>query len=376
MAKSYSAVDIKERNYKIVFDIARRQGEFFRPDISKETGMTPPTVMKVVQAFIEREIFKEAGEAETSLGRRPTRIIFNSEAAYTIGLVFEGSAMHAGIVDLSGNVIKSIEKVMEHSFNESTVPVILQSIQEISYNTRSPILGVGLGVPGAVDSIKNTIEFAPLIGITTPTDCNGICREIQAQSGMPVLLENDVNAAAIGEYSFRKIPEDGDLLYIAVGTGVGAGIVLNGKIRKGRRNLAGELGYYVQNASFHIDRERPGWLESQVGLDALKRQFIWKGYTNSNEIPVGLIDYLVDDLGPAIANLATQMDIELIVLGGRTIDFLGDELFERLAVKIQSLSLAQAIIEHPLCAVPGVCGAAMQIQSMQIDQWLRCACTV
>lgn len=370
MIKSFSAPDIKERNFRVVFDLARRQGELLRSDISKATGMTPPTVMKVVQSFAERGILAEAGEAETSLGRRPTRLVFCPGAALAVGILFEGGEMHAGIADLSGTVVRNSKIPMEHAFNENTVPLLVRSIRELTDGVRAPVLGVGLGVPGVVDQGRGIIEFAPLIGIVDPMDCTGICRSIFSQTGLPVCLENDVNAAAMGEYYYRRLPDEDDLLYIAVGTGIGAGIVLNGRLRRGSRNLAGELGYSVQNASFRVDRTRPGWLESQIGMDSLQRQFNWEGYCQNDDIPEGLIDFLSDHLAPAVANLATQLDIKLVVLGGRAVDCIGDALFKPLAVKIERLSLEPGSIERPRCADPGVAGAAMQIINRQLDGWL------
>ena len=370
MIKSFSAPDIRERNHRVVFNLARRQGELLRPDISKETGMTPPTVMKVVQSFVERGILTEAGEAETSLGRRPTRLLFNPQAALAIGVLFEGGEMHAGIADLTGTVLTSVKLPMEHAFNESTVAVLVKTVRELMAGVRAPVLGVGLGVPGVVDSVNRIIEFAPLIGIVTPMDCSGICRALSESTGLPVCLENDVNAAAIGEYYYRRLQEDDDLLYIAVGTGIGAGIVLNGKLRRGSRNLAGELGYAVQNATFHVDRTRPGWLESQIGQEALKRQFHWGGYGQPGDLPEGLIDTLVDHLSPAVANLATQVDIRLIVLGGLAVERLGDGLIKPLQAKIERLSLEQGCVERSRCADAGVAGAAMQIINMQLNNWL------
>lgn len=370
MQKSFSASDIRERNHRVVFNIARRQGELLRPEISKETGMTPPTVMKVVQSFVERGILIEAGEAETTLGRRPMRLAFNPGAALAIGILFEGGEMHTGIVDLSGQVIRNSKIPMAHAFTEDTVPVIVRSIQELTEGIHAPLLGVGLGLPGVVDSAHRIIEFAPLIGIVTPMDCAGICQSIRSQTGLPVCLENDVNAAAVGEYYYRRLPNEADLLYIAIGTGIGAGIVLNGRLRRGSRNLAGEFGYAVQNASFRVDRTRPGWLESQIGLDALQRQFHWQGYCQNEPVPDGLIDFIVDHLSPMAANLCTQLDIKLVVFGGRAVDCLGDSLVRPLAMKIEHLSLEPGEIEQARCADPGVAGAAIQIIDQQLDSWL------
>lgn len=368
--KSFSASDIRERNHRMVFHIARRQGELLRPEISRETGMTPPTVMKVVQSFVERGILVEAGEAETTLGRRPMRLVFNPGAALAVGILFEGGEMHAGVVDLSGNVIRSSRIPMEHAFTMDTLPVIVRSIGELTKGIDAPLLGIGLGVPGVVDAGKHIIELAPLIGIVRPMDCRAICQEIRNRTGLTLCMDNDVNAAALGEYYTRRLPGEEDLLYISVGTGIGAGIVLNGKLRRGSRNLAGELGYAVHNASFRVDRARPGWLESQIGADALQRRFQWAGYGHGDGVPSGLVDFIVGHLSPMVANLATQLDIKLVVVGGRAVDCLGDALMAPLAARIAGLSLEPGQVERSQSPAPGVAGAAIQIIDAMLDGWL------
>lgn len=370
-SKSFSAPDIKERNIRVVFTLARLQETLLRSDISQATGMTPPTVMKIVQSFQEKKILIDVGEASTRLGRKPKRLVFNPGAALAIGALFEGEIMHVGLVDLSGTVIDRISIPMDHAYTADTLPLLVEAIGKLSSRQTAPILGIGLGMPGVVDSDRNIIEFAPLIGIIKPFDCNDLIGTLQNQTRLPVCLENDVNAAAIGEFHFRKLTEEDDLLYIAVGTGIGAGIILNGNLRRGSRNLAGELGYAIENTGIQVKRDLPGWLESQIGLASLQKKFNWQGYQVGGTVPDGLVDFIGDHLAPLVANLTTQLDIKLVVLGGRAIDAIGQPLFDALAKRIEWLSLEKGLIEQPCCTDAGVAGAAMQMISRQLDHWLN-----
>ena len=370
MNRSYSAVDLRIRNFRVVFELARLRGELLRPDISSHTGMTPPTVMKVVQSFLARNILKNAGEVDTLLGRKPTRLTFNPNAAYAIGVLFEGGEMHAGLVNLAGEIINNIKIPMDYTFSQDTLPTIIDLIRRLITDVNEPILGIGLGVPGVVNSRNRIIEFAPLIGIVKPMDCSSICDIICNETGLNVCMDNDVNAAAVGEFSFRKLHDNDDLLYISVGTGVGAGIILNGQLRRGARNLAGELGYAVNNARYHVDRTLPGWLEGRVGQKSLKKHFDWLGYGNDDEVSQQLIDYLVGNLAPAIANLATQLDIKSIIIGGMAMDTLGEHLRKPLQDKIDKLSLEPVNVYPPACVDSGVTGAAILAMDGKLDEWL------
>ena len=370
MKHSITAPDIKSRNLRSIFELARRQGEVQRPEISRETGLTPPTVMKAAQQLVDRKILIESGEAETALGRRPVRLVFNPSAALAVGVVFEGEDMHAGLVDLAGGVLRSMRMPMRHAFNQETVAAISDCVRRLVASAPAPVLGVGLGVPGVVDAARGCIVFAPLIGITEPCDCTGICREIEQETGLPVFLENDVNAMASGEFFIRRLDAEEDLLYVSVGTGIGAGILLNGRLRRGARNLAGELGYAVSHAGFPVDRNRPGWLESQIGMEALKRHFTWTDGVEGGAVPDGLVGYVGEHLAPVVANMANQLDIRLVVLGGLAFDVFGKPLFEDLVRRIDRLSLEACSVEPPACEEPGIIGAAVLAFEQRLDAWL------
>lgn len=369
MDHSYTASDLRQRNFRVVFELARLKGNLLRPDISDLTGMTPPTVMKVVQHFTNKDILKTAGEVDTLKGRRPTLLSFNPNAAYAIGVLLEDVEMHAGLVNLSGEIINNIKVPMDTIYSQDTLSKVIELVNKLKVGIDTPILGVGIGVPGVVNVEKRIVEFAPLIGISQPMDCSNICEVISSNTGLTVFIENNVNAEAVGELVYRKLRND-DLLYVTVGIGIGAGLMLNGQLRRGARYLAGELGYAVSNASSQVDPTRPGCLENRIGEEALKKRFNWQGYGEDKEIPQELVEYLVENLAPAVANLATQLDIKLLIIGGIAVDTLGERLRKPLQDKINQLSLAPIDLNTPACMDPGVAGAAMIAMDDKLDEWL------
>jgi predicted NBD/HSP70 family sugar kinase len=369
MERSYTASDLRERNFRVVFEMARLKGNLLRSDISNLTGMTPPTVMKIVQHFTNKNILRTAGEVDTLKGRRPTLLTFNPNAAYAIGVLMEDVEMHAGLVNLSGEIIKYIKVPMDIIYSNDTLLMFIELVNRLKTGVDAPILGIGVGVPGVVDVKKRIIEFAPLVGISKAVDCSIICENISDNTDLTVFMDNNVNAEAVGEFSYRRLRND-DLLYITVGIGIGAGLILNGQLRRGGRYLAGELGYAVSNSSSKVDPSQPGCLESLIGQEALKKRFNWKGYGEGNETPQGLVEYLVDNLAPAVANLATQLDIKLLIAGGIAVDTLGDRLLKPLHDKINQLSLSPVNLCTSACVDSGVAGAAMIAMDDKIDQWL------
>lgn len=365
-----SSSSIKKGNIIAVYNLARCSGELIRPEISKITGMTPPTVLKAVQYLLDKKILLEAGEVETSLGRRPVQLTFNPGAAVAVGIMFEGDEMHVGIVNLEGTILKSMKVPMRQSLDHSAQSMICQCIKDIMVGVEAPVLGVGIGIPGVVDKNEKAIKFAPLIGIKNSMKYTDLSKQILAETGLKADFENDVNAAAVGEFFARKLDNSEDLLYVSIGAGIGAGMVLQGKLRRGNRNLAGEFGYTVQNGSYKVERTRLGWLESNIGAESLKRLFDWRVYVPGEPVPEGIIEFITECLAPPVANLATQVDINRIVFGGRAVDFFGEELLKPLAEKINYLSLEDEIVEASCCADPGIVGAAMQIINTQLVDWI------
>lgn len=373
--KAYVASDLKDMNRRTVFQLSRKLGELSRVDISRITGISPPTVMKITNSFTESGILVISGEMDTAVGRKPQLLRFNPDAAFSIGVEFEGEYLRVGLVNLEGSIKSQLRRKVSQEFGPTIVQEVVACIRHLMENfvgSEGPVLGIGMGIPGVVDIDNRIIKFAPLVGISNPYHAGTICNEIEQQTGLPVFIENDVNAAAIGEYVVRRMSKDSDLLFISIGTGLGAGIILNGELRRGSSNMAGEMGYYVPDAYYNTDRSRPGWLESQVNLDALMKRFgfIIGQEIEAGELPDGMVDYIVDRLAPCIANMATQLDIGLVVIGGVIAEFMNKQLTTPLNQVVQRLCLCDVLVDLQKAAEPGVTGLASLASEAMLDEFL------
>ena len=370
--KSWVPSDLKSYNNRIVFETVRRCGEISRTDIGRQIGMSAPTVLKVVQEFLDKKILIASGEAETALGRKPLLLKFNPNALYTVGINFEGDYLYVALVNLAGDINRLVKKRVAHAFDSKMAETIVKTISKLYVDNpgvKERTASIGIGIPGIVDSEKQIIGFAPLIGINQPMDARSVIHAIKAGTGLPVFIENDVNAAAIGETVVRRMGRNSDLLYVSLGTGLGAGIILDGKLRRGRRNMAGEIGYTVYDPSYTLDRSGAGWLESRVNIDALKARFGFE--PDIGAAPQEMIDYIADTISPAIVNLSTQLDMELVVLGGVVAAALGARLIDAMQKRVMELSLNPISIQAPGSAEPGVLGAAALAAENVLDDILN-----
>lgn len=380
--RSFVASHLRDMNRRTVYDLISSVGEISRAEISRKTGISSPTVLKIIDFFCENGFVTEAGEGDSPLGRKPQILRFNPEVFFSIGIDFEGDFLKLGIVDLLGNV-KVFKQIKVHpDYNEiinEKLCVYIDNLIKQSNIPKSKFLGVGLGIPGVVDPDNKIIEFGPLIGISSKTDCRDSIENLSQRLELPVYIENDVNAAAIGEFVTRKLSSDSDLVYVSIGTGLGAGIVLNGRLRRGTRNCAGEIGYMVFDNDYHTSKAKAGWMESRINFDALSKK--WSSFSlkesqdysnkikNSNDFK-SLINYVASDLALCIANIVTLMDIELAVIGGISAELLGDGLVKKTCEYLARLSVLDVNCQLSKCVEPGIVGAASIVTENTLDRLL------
>lgn len=378
----YVATHLKDMNRKTVYKLISSVGEISRAEISRQTGISSPTVLKITNFLLQNEFVLEAGEGISHVGRKPQILRFNPNAAYSIGVDFEGDFLKIGIVDLLGD-IKAFKQIrVTGDFDELISEKLYHYIEEIIKKEGIPmnkILGIGLGIPGAVDVINCVVEFAPLVGIYNKKDCKSIIDELTNKSGLPVFLENDANAAAIGEHITRKLSPECDLAYLSLGTGLGAGLILDGKIRHGVRNSAGEIGYMVFDKDYHTFKSKAGWLESHINFHALSERWeIYKSIETKQEIKefensadfVLMVDYVASYLGLCIANLTALLDLDMVVIGGVVTKSLGKPLMESLKHYMSKLRLLDIECQFQSCEEPGIVGAASISTNSALDKLL------
>lgn len=191
--------------------------------------------------------------------------------------------------------------------------------------------GVGIGVPGVVDPAAGTVEHAVNLGLIEPADLGGL---VAARLGAPVRVENDLNAAALGAAALLGLPR-GDLVFLAVGTGLAAGLLLDERLRRGAGGAAGEIGHVTYRPDGPRCRcGQRGCLEEYASGRALEAA--WQARPHSaaerDEGPaparvmaaaadgepwaVEVVDTFIDAVATAVRVLVLTCDPEHVVLGG------------------------------------------------------------
>ncbi|MBA2698387.1 MAG: ROK family protein [Nocardioidaceae bacterium] len=254
----------------------------------------------------------------------------------TIGVDVGGTKIAAGVVDESGKVIDEARRKTPAQETSAIVEAIVDVVHEVT--ARHEIAAVGVGAAGFIGADRATVLFAPNLAWRNVP----LRDQLASKLDLPVIIENDVNAAAWGEFQFGAAGDAHDLLMVAVGTGVGGGIVVDGELVRGRFGIAAEIGhlrvvrgglecgcgqhgcweqYASGRALVRVARERA--LDGDALLAAangdranIDGQTITRLAQDGDELSTALIAELGQWLGEGIASLAAVLDPGLVVIGG------------------------------------------------------------
>lgn len=234
---------IKLLNRSSVLRLIREKGPISRVDLAERTGLSRPTISNIVEELLKAKLVHEVGKGPSSGGKRPILLEFNTAAYYIIGALFEGTTLTAVVTDLEGSILLKGETEIVNTTGSDTVERMidfLTGLLEKGGISKKKLLGVGIGLPGVTDRENGTVSLAPSAGWINRFPVKSA---LEDALNVPVIIENDVNAVALGEMWKGAGRDHKNLVVFHVGTGIGAGLVINGKIYRGSTGAAGEVGH-------------------------------------------------------------------------------------------------------------------------------------
>lgn len=237
--------ELKNVNTSLIMNSIRDRGNATRGEISNDTGLSHTTVRAILNELMDLNEIVSVGLGESSGGRRAERYKINSNKRYLLALSLEKDRVVYRVINTLGETIK--EDSNKISSLEDTNKVI--NIIENLYNDYHNIEGIGISVPGVVtdDGFLSGIRMEDWKEIK-------IKKQIEERFNIPILLENDINSAAIAfynDYIEKNNCEKMSLVYISfTSLGVGSGIIVNGDVIKGDNGYAGEIGFIPMEDTF------------------------------------------------------------------------------------------------------------------------------
>lgn len=372
--KPYLSSHLKDMNRRSVYRMFCEVEETSKSEISRVTGISAPTVIKIINFFIEKGLVREFGEGISALGRKPQMLCLNKNRYYSIGVAHEGNYLKVGIVNLIGETVALKKVRVKESFEQVMGAALFAIINQLLVESNiqlSDILGIGVGIPGIYDVERKRIMSAPLIGITEETDIGYILEALSNQYHLEVVADNDLNMEAMGEFIALKLDDSNDLIHLSLGTGIGSGVILNGHLRRGNRYMCGEIGYMSFMDDYVARREDAGWLESKINLDALQKEFSLseEGFITSKDKEAA-IAYVSTLMSLCINNIVMCYDCDNISIGGELLDLLGNRLFTAIEEKVKKMSIWGLKLHKESSSNLGVLGAAGVVTDKAIKRIL------
>jgi predicted NBD/HSP70 family sugar kinase len=336
MKRSATASLMRKLNCSAVLDLIREQSPIARSEIARQLNMSIPTVMRVIDDLFADDLVRWSGDSQVSGGRPRTLLEFNGHAYAVIGLDLGGAQLYGTLADLCGSIQDEICVPLESADPVHSLEQVCGLVEDLLSRPRPAgqiVRGIGVGAPGVTLSNQGVVTWAPSLGWRDLP-----LRDIlQQRFGLPVVVENDVNLAAIGEYGFGAARGATSAVCIAIGTGIGSGIVIDGKIYRGYRQSAGEVGYLppaipylarsydsfgalegIASATGLQQRARRA-LESSSGQFQsadLSAEGVFEAALQGESWAQQLLDETVDYLSLAVAAVSAILDPQVIVLGG------------------------------------------------------------
>ncbi len=230
---------IRDINRQIILNYVREEGPISRADIARVTELQRSTVSLIVDELLGADLVEEI-EGESSGGRPPQLLSLKTTKAVALGVDLGKEITIVGTSDLSGRLLEKREFATSSDFNLTINNVIEASKYFIDKNDGS-IEGIGISLPGLVESWKGKVVNIPHLGWYHPA----IAETIEEATGLPVIVENDTNAAALAELWLGRpeISNVRDFVVVLIHQGIGTGIVFDGQIYRGKDGVAGEFGH-------------------------------------------------------------------------------------------------------------------------------------
>ena len=304
-------------------------GPISRADIAKLTGLSKQTVSEVVQDLIADGWLRGSGRTDGRRGRSAITYELNAGAGLAAAIDLGGTKIAAAIGDLVGTIVA--ETVVATDPRGGTYLVdqfetILESLATEAGVKVSDLRLCVVGTPGVFDSTTGTIDVAPNIPEIGTIDIRLLLRQ---RLGIPVIIENDVNLAALGERWRGHGMNIANFAFIAFGTGVGMGIVANGALVRGTRGAAGEISYLpIGGEPFDPRNFTLGTLENSIGSVAIAQRFtgfggpegtvkdLFSAFATGEPSAIAAVEETARTIALAIAAIGATLDPEVVIFGG------------------------------------------------------------
>jgi predicted NBD/HSP70 family sugar kinase len=311
----------KQHNRDLVLRTIFANESISRAEVARVTNLTRTTVSDVVSSLLAEGLVEEVGRGESIGGKSPILLSVVADSRYLIGLNLAQDKFIGAIVNLRGEIKEMVEAPVHDDNGENALNLVYQMIDQLMKKKIKPIVGIGVGTPGLV----NTREGVVVNAVNLEWQDLPLSQLLEKKYKLPVLVLNDSQAAAIGEFVYGgEHAPDQNMVVVNVIHGIGAGILINGRLFQGDGGGAGEIGHVVVRENGELCRcGKRGCLETVASARAVVKQMkmnslgeVVSSFTAGNPVATATIENAGHYLGASLANLTATLNIQKIVLTG------------------------------------------------------------
>ncbi|MCD8349764.1 MAG: ROK family transcriptional regulator [Planctomycetaceae bacterium] len=331
---------IGEANRKMILTHLRFKGDLSRADLTRETRMSFPAVSSNIKHLLEKGYIREVGAGDNTVGRKAKLLSFNARRGFVLGIVVGTTETRSILADLLGNSLATAVRATKAGTSgagivKSVVGMAKKLVEDSGIGGKN-ILVVCVGIPGIVRDNERAFVTPRVLDFSL----SDLRAALERLFTTEVLVENDVNLGAIGE-QWRGIgARYTDFVYVGYGVGLGAALILGGRLYKGVDGAAGELGFMtVDPRRLNRRFDEMGALESLISEKHLKSSLpggdfmtemvhVLRDRKNGNSRKNQVLEQVAQYFGMVLINICAVLNPQAIIVSGSIGRILGEHFGE------------------------------------------------
>jgi predicted NBD/HSP70 family sugar kinase len=331
-----------DHNQRVTLHAIRLNGPITRTDLADITGLTPPAIANITKRLMQDQLIREAGRVRGARGQPAIKLVINPDSWFSVGVNVDRDHITLVVLDFLGIVRARASREIQFALPETVQSFFRRSIGHLLAKARAntrQLLGIGVAFPDDIQraDLPGQPEAYAAWGSADPQ------RLLMHSLKVPVFVENDAAAAAMGEMQFGRGHQYRSFFYILITAALGGGLVIEGQYFRGANGRSGELGWLRSH-----DRSAGGWrLQNLVSLSALYSRLAARGYNVSSphaltrldeggrRIVSAWVDTSVEALLETMLAINCLINPQAVLIGGRLPARIVDELAHRLNERLR-----------------------------------------
>jgi len=320
----------RQLSRRSVFEALLHRSPISRADLAKATGLSKQTMSEVIEAFEQQGLVHQVGRTRGNVGRTAVLYELSPGGGHVLGIDLGARRLTVAIADIAGRVLAEVDEPTDSRGGAWALDQIARLADRLARDNQthpSRIRSIVLATPGVVNPRSGAIEMAPNIAGLGHLNVVGLLAE---KLGSPVVFENDINLALLGEIWHGCAQNAANVAFLALGSGIGLGLYVNGQLVRGENGAAGEIAYLpIGGDPLQAESRLQGCLEYQVGAMGIVRRYREAGGSEvdsarqvfdraqaDDAVAAHVVEETARLIGLAAATVIATVDPKLLVLGG------------------------------------------------------------